>query len=166
MISAADPGVPSSVVTFSSQLAPAVRRLRARRAPTVEMLEQVTALADDPRPFIRSLLQATCRPNPGAERRREQRYPCPRLFMLVPIDQQTLKPVGEAVTVVGKHISESGISFFHPETVPYRWILAVVENDGKEMHFVVDLEWCRFTKQGWYESGGRIFGVLTTPPTS
>ena len=154
---------PASVWNFAPQLAPAVRQLRARRAPTVEMLDQITSLSDDPRPFIRSLLSATCRPGQQVERRREQRYPCPRLFMLVPIDQESLKPIGDAMTVVGKHISESGISFFHPETFSHRWVLAVVENEGKEIHFVVDLEWCRFTKQGWYESGGRIFGVMTPP---
>jgi hypothetical protein len=29
--------------------------------------------------------------------------------------------------------------------------------------FLIDLSWCRFTKQGWYESGGRFRQVVNSP---
>ncbi len=101
------------------------------------------------------------------ERRREQRFPYPRLFVLTPVEPDTLEQIGPALTAAGKHLSESGISFYHPEPLPYRWVIATVDNvDTLTYSFLVDLDWCRFTRQGWYESGGRFLRAVTSAGTS
>ena len=46
------------------------------------------------------------------ERRAVQRFPYPQLLYLTPVDDDNL-PVGESVAVIGKHLSERGLGFFH-----------------------------------------------------
>jgi hypothetical protein len=31
------------------------------------------------------------------------------------------------------------------------------------MGVLVDLKWCRFTRHGWYESGGRFLQIVPSP---
>lgn len=95
---------------------------------------------------------------PGAfERRREQRYPLPKLIQLRPIAADGSTSTGPPVTVSGKHISEAGLSFYHPEPLPYRLVIASLEKtDGTRCEFLIDVGWCRFTQLGWYESGGKF----------
>ncbi|HEX4130638.1 MAG TPA: hypothetical protein VHZ24_11400 [Pirellulales bacterium] len=93
----------------------------------------------------------------SVERRRDQRFPFPRLLLLTPVELETFNPIGPTVTAAGKHISESGIGFFHNEPLPYRWVIASIETGERlSLGFLVDVSWCRFTRQGWYESGGRF----------
>jgi hypothetical protein len=107
---------------------------------------------------------------PGAfERRREQRYPLPKLIQLRPISADGATPLGSSVIVSGKHISETGLSFFHPEPLPYRLVAATLEKlDGTHCQFVIDVGWCRFTQLGWYESGGKFIRQIDgpTPPSA
>jgi hypothetical protein len=121
--------------------------------------EFATPVNDDARAQVWSLLAGMY--PPGTERRRDQRYPFPRLFVLTPVDPETLARMGPPVTAAGKHLSESGVSFYHPDPLPHRWVIASVENgEGHTLNFLVDLDWCRFTRQGWYESGGRFLKAI------
>ena len=91
------------------------------------------------------------------ERRTEQRYPYPYLVYLTPVGEKGLTPIAETIVVVGKHLSEGGLGFYHPKPLPYRRMIATLNSpDGTTRKFLIDLTWCRFTKQGWYESGGRF----------
>lgn len=111
---------------------------------------------------VRSLLSGVYPPSNGPERRREQRYPFPRLFVLSPADVDGQRKAGASITVAGKHLSETGLSFFHPDPIPHRWMVASLPKlDGQWIGFLVDLDWCRFTRQGWYESGGRLVRMAT-----
>lgn len=93
----------------------------------------------------------------ACERRAEQRFPYPYLVQLFPVDEMGEILNGDPVVVVGKHLSESGLGFYHPKPLPYRRMIAVLNaTDGDTSHFLIDLAWCRFTEQGWYESGGRF----------
>jgi hypothetical protein len=58
------------------------------------------------------------------ERRREQRFPFPRLLQLTPVSADGLRRLGPSVTAAGKQLSESGLSFFHPGPLPFRWVIA------------------------------------------
>jgi len=99
----------------------------------------------------------------GLERRRESRYPFPYLVHLTPIDDQG-EISGETIVVVGKHLSERGLGFYHPRPLPYRRMIVSLESpDGQWLGFLIDLSWCRFTKQGWYESGGRFLEATLSP---
>jgi hypothetical protein len=96
----------------------------------------------------------------GVERRREQRYPYPNLVRLTPVDAAGL-PCGPVLMVAGKHLSESGMGFFHPTPLPARRVIAVLEGAAdRRLEVIVDLNWCRFTRHGWYESGGKFLSVV------
>jgi len=98
------------------------------------------------------------------ERRKEQRYPFPYLVHLTPLSEDGTVKELETVVVVGKHLSERGLGFYHPKPLPYRRMIASMESgNGSWLGFVIDLSWCRFTKQGWYESGGRLLHAVASP---
>jgi len=94
------------------------------------------------------------------ERRGERRYPYPYLVRLVPVAEDGVTPLGEIVVVVGKHLSERGLGFYHPKPLPHRRVLATLDATGCPLTFLVDLSWCRFTSHGWYESGGRFLQAV------
>jgi hypothetical protein len=106
---------------------------------------------------VRSLL-SQLHPRPSnVERRSETRYPYPYLVRLTPVDDDGTTPVGEPLVVVGKHVSESGMGFFHPEPLPFRYVIASFGDDpDSAISLLINLSWCRFARQGWYESGGRF----------
>jgi len=109
------------------------------------------------RAIVGSLYPATS----SAERRRSQRFPYPRLVKLTPVDPVTLAALDDSIVVAGKHISDSGLGFYHQQPLADRHMIASLENgDGKSFRFLIDLSWCRFTKLGWYQSGGRFIRAL------
>ena len=98
------------------------------------------------------------------ERRGEQRFPFPYLMHLTPVTQQNVAQVEESVVVTGKHISEHGLSFYHNHPLPNRRMIVSVEmSNGAWLGVLIDLTWCRFTKHGWYESGGRFLRLVDLP---
>ena len=42
-------------------------------------------------------------------------------------------------------------------------IVSLRTGTGAWLGFLIDLTWCRFTKQGWYESGGRFLQSVLSP---
>lgn len=98
------------------------------------------------------------------ERRQDQRYPYPRLITLWPMDADGETATGPSMTVVGKHLSERGLGFFHPQPLANRLVIVSLEKgDGRGFSFLLDVHRCRFTRQGWYESGGRFIAAATPP---
>lgn len=98
------------------------------------------------------------------ERRREARFPFPYLVRLTPVHMDGRTPIGPTVVVVGKHISEHGLGFYHPAPLPYRRVQAEILNgmeDGGSLCVLMDLTWCRFNREGWYDGGGRFLEMLS-----
>lgn len=119
---------------------------------------------DDVRTQVWGLLAASISHGQILERRRDQRYPYPHLVVLTPLEGDGDTLAGPHLSVAGKHLTERGLSFFHPSPLPYRRVIASLEaNGGGWLAFVLDLGWCRFTRYGWYESGGRFLKVVTSP---
>jgi hypothetical protein len=113
---------------------------------------------------VRGLLAGMFPPGTLLERRREQRFPFPRLLQLTPVSADGLQRLGPSLTAAGKQLSESGMSFFHPEPLPFRWVIASLDKgDGQWIGFLLDVDWCRFTRQGWYESGGQFIRAVSLP---
>lgn len=104
---------------------------------------------------------------PGAdrvERRRSERFPYPRLVYLTPVAADGVTRVGETLVVAGKHLSERGLGFYHPKPLEHRRLVASLEKAPDEwLHVLVDVSWCRFRRQGWYESGGRFLRCVPWP---
>jgi hypothetical protein len=128
------------------------------REPEVETPPpQERSSADNLRAQVWNVLGALYPGGNRIERRGGRRYPYPYLVRLTPVAEDGVTPEGEPVVVVGKHLSENGLGFYHPKPLPYRRVIAALETScGTWLRFLVDVTWCRFRKQGWYESGGRF----------
>ena len=102
-------------------------------------------------------LLARLSPAVEQERRRDERVAIPVLLRLTPLDADRHPIVSDATIVVGKNISRRGLSFFHERPLPHRRaIIELAEPGLGTFSAEVDVKWCRFTRPGWYESGGRL----------
>ena len=89
-----------------------------------------------------------------AERRAAQRYVYPHLISVSPWKRGAAAE-GEKIAACVKDLSTAGIGFFHSVLLPHR--LVVVELESRHygrLSLVTSLLWCRYTRHGWYESGG------------
>ena len=101
------------------------------------------------------------------ERRAQRRYPYPYLLQLTPVADDGTAQWSETVVVVGKHLSQRGLGFYHPWPLPYRRMIASLETTGGgRLDLLINLTWCRFTREGWYESGGRFLQAVPPPRMS
>jgi len=97
------------------------------------------------------------RPEVAVERRHEDRVAVPLLFRLTPLSRGGELIHEDAVIVVGKDISRRGLSFFHEQPLTYRRAIVALEHPEFGLFASeIDVNWCRFTRPGWYESGGRL----------
>ena len=97
------------------------------------------------------------------ERRAVQRFPYPYLLYLTPVNE-SLAPCGDSVAVIGKHLSERGLGFYHTKPLPYRHMIASLElAESSWASFLLDIKWTRFTQYGWYDSGGRFLQLVPSP---
>ena len=98
------------------------------------------------------------------ERRRETRFPYPYPVHLTPVATNGAPDVGETFVVLGKHISDHGLDFYHREPLPHRRVIASLP-DGNQgwIGLLLDLSWCRFSRHGWYDNGGRFLAVTDSP---
>jgi hypothetical protein len=118
---------------------------------------------DNVRKQVRGLMSSLYPKQEILERRSESRYPFPYLIHLTAVADDGVTPQGESIAVVGKHLSERGLGFYHPKPLPYRRMIVSLECHGHWVGFLIDIRWCRFTKQGWYESGGRFIQPVPSP---
>jgi hypothetical protein len=127
-------------------------------------LDEPHAAADELRTQVWKLLASAYPRGASAERRQDQRYPYPRLINLWPLRADGRTPHGAPITVVGKHLSERGFGFFHPQPLAHRRVIVCFEpSDGRRVGFLLDIHRCRFTRYGWYESGGRFLAAVAPP---
>jgi hypothetical protein len=133
--------------------------------PEVKPLAMPDVMLENPvAARVRGLLAGFFSRDRGLDRRRDRRYPYPHLIRLLPVAADGITPAGPAFVAVGKHLSERGLGFYHVEPLPYRRMIATLESvQGGHLSLLVDLNWCRFTEQGWYESGGRFLEVVDSP---
>ncbi len=117
---------------------------------------------------IQSLLASYYPDGLVVERRRERRFPYPHLVYLTPLADDGCTPCDNSIVVIGKHLSEGGLGFFHQQPLACRRAIASLElADGRWFGVTIDLTWCRFTRHGWYESGGRFLRTAQpVAPTS
>ena len=76
-----------------------------------------------------------------------------------------VRPVGDGVVVMGKHLSIGGVDFYSREPIADRRVIVSLNNgDGHETQVLLELTWCRFGGHGMYVKGGRFIRVLTDGP--
>ena len=142
-------------------------KLSQMSQPQLDLLPEQGAAPDEIRTQVWGLLSTLYPKVSIVERRHETRYPFPFLIHLTPIGDEDLTPCGGNIVVVGKHVSEKGLGFYHPAPLPYRRVIASLEGPRQGWYaFLLDLRWCRFTRQGWYESGGRFLEAVASPLTA
>jgi len=130
----------------------------------VPLPETIVSTDDVVRHQVWGILAALYPPGKAGERRLDQRFPYPHLLYLTPVAQDGRTPIGDAIVVVGKHLSERGLGFFYQQPLPYRRMIASLElPDGRWAGFLIDITWCRFTQHGWYDSGGRFLQIVPSP---
>src|SRR5687767_8697441 len=110
-------------------------------------------------------LMTSLYPQPDrVERRRAERFAYPKLVHITPVAADGTTPLGGSMVVAGKHISEKGLGFYHPAPLEHRLVVASLEKAPNEwLHLLLDVSWCRFRHQGWYESGGRFLRSVPWP---
>lgn len=97
----------------------------------------------------------------ATDRRRDVRVAIPWLLSVAPLNAE---PSGEVLTAVGKDLSRHGIGFFHSQPLPHRRVVLTFEDARLERLSVeVELNRCRFSNLGWYESGGRLLRLAEPP---
>ncbi|HEX3598939.1 MAG TPA: hypothetical protein VHU84_02280 [Lacipirellulaceae bacterium] len=108
-------------------------------------------------------LLARLHPSVETERRKDERVAIPVLFRLTPLDVGCQPSDHEATIVVGKNISRCGLCFFHERPISERRALIELAQPGLGSFAAeIDITWCRFTRPGWYESGGRLVRSVIT----
>jgi hypothetical protein len=134
-----------------------------------QVLDSFPSTGGDRSALARQVQELVARLNPtvALERRRDERMPVPVLFRLTPLDNDRQPIVSAAVTVVGKNISRRGFSFYHEQPLTHRRaVISVQHPEISDFSAEIDVTWCRFTKPGWYESGGRLVSSVSSssPP--
>jgi hypothetical protein len=100
----------------------------------------------------------------GAERRREQRYPYPHPIHLTPLESSGRRGPAESLVVIGKQISMHGVDFYHSEPIPHGRVIASLDAGERGwIGLLLELAWCRFSRHGWYDNGGRFLAVVDSP---
>ena len=95
------------------------------------------------------------------EMRSSVRTPYPNLVGLTPLQNESLRDMGEPFYVVGKRIGLGGIDFFHNEKIEFHYALASFERCENDLvHFILKISHCKFRRPGWYESGGRFVKLV------
>lgn len=98
------------------------------------------------------------------QRRREQRHPYPYPVHLTPLDAQSEPLVDQTIAVVGRHLSSSGLDFYSRQPIEHRKVVAsLASGDHCWVGLLLDLTWCRFSRHGWYENGGRFLRAIASP---
>lgn len=98
------------------------------------------------------------------DRRCDRREPFPYPIHVTPVTDSGQVLSDETIVVLGKHLSERGLDFYHDAPLPYRRVITSWEcRDGSWLALLLDLRWCRSIRHGWYENGGRFLQAVTSP---
>jgi len=113
---------------------------------------------------IRSALSAVDPGRKALERRRESRYPYPYPVHLTPLHASGQPEVLRTFVVIGKHLSPHGLDFYFRLPLPERRVIASLDGGAAGwIGLLLELAWCRFSRHGWYDNGGRFLAVVPSP---
>lgn len=99
------------------------------------------------------------------ERRSEPRFAYPYPFHLTPLSLSGVILVDGTLSVIGRHLSENGLDFYHRDPLPYRRAIATLPALANEwIGLVIELTRTRLSGHGWYDYGAKIIGLVEPPP--
>ena len=135
-------------------------------APPLVLPKEPSAMREEQIRVSVQLARASCKQPPNffrPERRQSPRDPFPYPVHLTPLLGDQRPNVEQTIIVIGRHLSDKGLDFYHHEPVPYRRAVVSLPTDGKEwVSFLFELFWTRYNCHGWYDNGGRFLAVV--PP--
>ena len=100
------------------------------------------------------------------ERRKITRYPYPNPIYLTPLEDG-VAVIDETIVVLGRHLSECGLDFYHNEPVTQKKLIVSLDDSCPDLGKVImELTWCRFLRHGWYQNGGRFLSIVTAKTNS
>jgi hypothetical protein len=109
---------------------------------------------------IRGMLNQWGLPADHLDRRFRQRFPYPHLIRITPVGLNN-QPTETTLVGSGRDISLYGVGFYLPAPLPYqKAVLTFHRSPHAELSILTELDWCRFTRFGWYENGGRFLRVV------
>jgi hypothetical protein len=102
-------------------------------------------------------LDASWNDSASFERRSWHRVSYSVPLTIAPLDPSTGEIVAEAMPAAGRTLSLGGLSFNHKLPIPnVHVVVTLLDASGLPERVVMQLRWCRFTRCGQYESGGRF----------
>jgi hypothetical protein len=111
--------------------------------------------------WVQLVLHRAQPPQSTLERRRVSRYPYPYPLQLIPVNRDNQPLPQETIFVLGKHLCTQGLDFYCAQPLAFR--RAIISFDGpleRPIQLLMDLNWCRFCRHGWYENGGRFLQAI------
>ena len=128
--------------------------------PLERPMEQVDRVEE----YVRLALACSAPSRKLPERRVETRHAYPNPVYLTPLDSRGEPLADQTIVVIGKHLSDHGVDFYHRSAVPYReMICSLTVGDRRWVSLLLQLSWCRFSSHGWYENGGKFLRPAATP---
>lgn len=98
----------------------------------------------------------------SVEKRAHRRLPFRRPITITPVSNATGRPDQfKSFPAFGIDISSTGICFLARQLVPVRKAVLSLEGPGeKTVALLFEPRWVRFTRGGWYQTGGRLLEVM------
>jgi hypothetical protein len=90
--------------------------------------------------------------------RRWHRVAYDRPLLITPLDDVTERPSERAFVAQGRDLSLAGLSFCHPHPLASRKVIVRfrAEDPSAGEAILATLRWCRFRRDGSYQSGGQF----------
>jgi hypothetical protein len=156
LLEPADACAPSaaSVLLAGHALGPATPNERAleilRGIPEVECLLRGTVVASWHSSFG------------SLHSRRWHRVAYDKPLLITPLDDLTERPSERAFVAQGRDLSLAGLSFCHPRPLASRKVIVRfrAEDASAGDGILAILRWCRFRRDGSYQSGGQFAGCV------
>jgi hypothetical protein len=96
--------------------------------------------------------------------RRWHRARSARPLVITPLDDVADEPAGEPFPATGVDLSLAGLSFAHADPLASRRVaVTLTGQQAARESLVVVLRWCRFRRDGQYQSGGRFLRSIVLP---
>lgn len=134
----------------------------AHAAPTVA--SSALCRLDEISRLVETLVAAWYESPLVQQQRGEHRIPYNHPLALTPLDDKTEEFIGQTTIVAARNLSVEGVSFSHQQPLPFRKIaLTFALPDGEVESMVTRLRWCRFTRDGLYQSGGTFLRTIQSP---
>jgi hypothetical protein len=149
-----------TIATLEAAVSPntvACRNVRERAADPLHVLRripEVSALAE-------GLVASWHSSLASLQSRRWHRAKFDKPLRVTALDDQTEMPAGIPMLVVGHDISLAGLSFIHSQPLAARKVAIAFQIDETTWESVLTvLKWCRFRRDGLYQSGGEFVRTL------